>query len=54
MIDKEKISELKNLVEVLCDNMFDQPVGCEACGLWENGNCTKEVLYEKMNAESEG
>ena len=53
MTDKEKISELKNLVEVFCDNILDQPSGCDACGLWEDGDCGKEVLYEKMKAESE-
>lgn len=51
MTDKEKISELKNLVEVLCDNISDQPAGCDACWLWEDGNCAKEALYEKMKAE---
>ena len=50
---EEKISELKNLVEVLCDNISDQPAGCDACWLWNDGNCDKEVLYEKMKAESE-
>lgn len=53
MTDKEKISELKNLVEVLCDNVSDCPAGCDACWLYENGTCTKEDLYEKMKAESE-
>jgi len=53
MTDKEKISELKSLVEVLCENISDLPAGCDACWLWENGNCAKEALYEKMNAESE-
>ena len=53
MTDKEKISELKNLVEVLCDNVADSPAGCDACWLYEDGNCAKEVLYEKMKAESE-
>ena len=52
MTDKEKISELKNLVEVLCDNVFDQPSGCDACWLWD-GNCEKKILYEKMEVESE-
>ena len=53
MTDKEKISELKNLVEVLCDCISDLPSGCEACWLWENGACEKKALYEKMEAESE-
>lgn len=53
MTDTEKISELKNLVDVLCDNISDLPSGCEACWLWEDGVCGKEVLYEKMQAESE-
>ena len=53
MTDKEKISELKNLVEVLCDNISDQPAGCDACWLYDDGNCRKEALYEKMRAESE-
>lgn len=53
MTDKEKISELKNLVEVLCDNVSDRPSGCDACWLYADGNCAKEVLYEKMNTESE-
>ncbi len=53
MTDKEKISELKNLVEVLCDNISDQPSGCDACWLYEDGNCSKEILYERMKAESE-
>ena len=53
MTDIEKISELKNLVEVLCDNVFDQPSGCDACSLYKDGNCAKEVLYKKMNAESD-
>ena len=57
MTDKEKISELKNLVEVLCENISDQPAGCDACWLCEDGdydNCGKKALYEKMEAESEG
>lgn len=54
MTDKEKISELKNLVEVLCNSVSDQPAGCDACWLYEDGNCGKEILYEKMKAESEG
>ena len=53
MTDKEKISELKNLVEILCDNISDQPAGCDACWLLEDGVCTKKSLYEKMNAEGE-
>lgn len=53
MTDKEKISELKNLVDVLCDNISDLPSGCEACWLWEDGVCGKEALYEKMQTESE-
>lgn len=53
MTDKQKIRELKNLVEVLCDNVSDSPAGCEACWLCEDGNCEKEALYEKMKAESE-
>lgn len=53
MTDKEKISELKNLVEILCDNISDQPAGCDACWLWENNVCAKEDLYEKMKVESE-
>lgn len=53
MTDKEKIRKLKNLVEVLCDNLSDQPAGCDACWLYENGNCAKEALYEEMDAESE-
>ena len=53
MTDKEKISKLKNLVDVLCDNVYVQPAGCDACWLWENGKCNKETLYEKMNEESE-
>ena len=44
MTDKEKIRELKNLVEVLCDNISDQPAGCEACYLWEDGICDKQCL----------
>lgn len=53
MTDKEKIRELKNLVDVLCDNVSDQPAGCDACWLYENGVCEKETLYEKMKAESD-
>lgn len=53
MTDKEKIIKLKNLVEVLCDNISDQPAGCDACWLYEDGNCAKEALYEEMKAESE-
>lgn len=53
MTAEEKISELKNLLEVLCDNISDQPSGCDACWLYEDGNCGKEVLYKKMKAESE-
>jgi hypothetical protein len=53
MTDKEKIRELKNLVDVLCDNVSDQPAGCDACWLYENDVCEKETLYEKMKAESE-
>lgn len=53
MTDKEKISELKNLVDTLCDNIFDQSASCEACWLLEDGKCDKEALYEKMKAESE-
>ena len=52
MTDKEKISELINLVEVLCDNISDQPAGCDACWLEEDGICGKKALYEKMKAES--
>lgn len=51
--DKEKISKLRNLVDVLCDCIFDLPSGCEACWLWNDGNCDKEALYEKMKEESE-
>lgn len=54
MTDKEKIRELKNLVDVLCDNVSDQPAGCDACWLLENGICAKNALYEKMNKDSEG
>lgn len=54
MTDKEKISELTNLVEVLCDNISDYPAGCDACWLMKDGNCAKEDLYEKMKEESEG
>ncbi len=53
MTDEEKIEELKNLVEVLCDNISDLPAGCDACWLWEDGVCGKEALYEKMNAPFE-
>lgn len=53
MTDIEKIRELKNLVEVLCDNVSDQPAGCDACWLLKNGVCEKDTLYEKMEAESE-
>lgn len=53
MTDKEKIRELKNLVDVLCDNVSDQPAGCDACWLYENGTCAKEALYEKMKVGSE-
>ena len=53
MTDKEKIRELKNLVDVLCDNISDQPSGCDACWLLENGNCAKETLYEKIKTESD-
>ncbi len=53
MTDKEKISELKKLVEVLCDNISDQPASCDACWLFKNGECAKEVVYEKMKTESE-
>ncbi len=53
MTDKEKISELKNLVEVLCDNISNQPAGCDACWLWEDSVCEKETLYAKMKVESE-
>lgn len=53
MTDKEIISELKNLVEVLCDNVYDQPSGCDACWLWKDGNCAVDVLYKKIKAESE-
>ena len=53
MTDKEKIRELTNLVDVLCDNVSDQPGGCDACWLYENGVCEKETLYEKMKAESD-
>ena len=54
MTDKEKIRELKNIVEVLCDNISDLPSGCDGCWLYEDGVCDKETLYEKMNEESEG
>lgn len=53
MTDKEKIIELKNLLEVLCDNVSDGPAGCDACWLYEDGNCAKEDLYGKIKAESE-
>ena len=53
MTDKEKIRELKNLVNVLCDNISDQPAGCDVCWLLENGNCAKETLYEKIKTESD-
>lgn len=53
MTDKEKIKKLKNMVEVLCDNISDQPAGCDACWLYEYGNCTKEALYKKMKIEDE-
>lgn len=53
MTDKEKIKKLKNLVETLCDNISDQPAGCDACWLYEYGHCTKEDLYEEMDEESE-
>ena len=52
MTDKEKISELINLVEVLCDNISDQPAGCDGCWLEEDGVCGKKALYEKMKVES--
>lgn len=51
MTDKEKIRRLKNIVETLCDNLSDQPAGCDACWLYEHGNCAKEALYEEMKAE---
>lgn len=54
MTDREKIRELKSLVETLCDNIGAQPAGCDACYLWNDGICDKEVLYEKMKSESEG
>ena len=53
MTDEEKIRELKNLVEILCDSVSDQPSGCDACPLYEDGNCGLEILYEKMKAENE-
>lgn len=53
MTDKEKISELKSLVEILCENISDSPCGCDACWLWDDDECVKAALYEKMNAESE-
>ena len=51
MTNKEKINELKNLVDVLCDNISNHPAGCEACWLWEDGNCAKKALYEKIKEE---
>ena len=51
MTDKEKIRRLKNIVETLCDNLSDQPAGCDACWLYEHDNCAKEALYEEMDAE---
>lgn len=53
MTDKEKIRELKNLVEAICDNISDYPAGCDACWLCDDGNCEKKALYEKIKAESE-
>ncbi len=53
MTDKEIISELKNFVEVLCDDISDQPSGCDFCKLYKDGVCAVDVLYEKIKAESE-
>lgn len=51
MTNKEKINELRNLVDVLCDNISNHPADCEACWLWEDGNCAKRTLYEKIKEE---
>jgi hypothetical protein len=53
MTDKEKIRRLTNVVETLCNNLSDQPAGCDACWLYEYGNCAKEALYEEMGESEE-
>ena len=53
MREIQRITELKNLIHILCDNILDQPAGCDGCGLYEDGNCAKETLYKKMKEESE-
>ena len=53
MTDKEIISELKNFVDVFCDDVSDRPSGCDYCKLYKDGNCAVDVLYEKIKAENE-
>ena len=50
MTDREKalMRELYNIADTLCDNISDQPAGCDACWLCEEGQDPEECDFNKV------